>query len=249
MNCKYRIVETFNSSFIIHNYLLFSHLLIDEDTSAELADDDFLALSDVDLPLCGDLAVASAATVALDLDDCQTVVRILADTLESGEETLVDGLLDLSGADHKCFGLGFGLGEDRVEFALFLVEVNGFVLDVGDGFFFLGASCFEVGGVVVYLLLAEFDVELLVLDFLVEVVVLAVVADAVLLLFVACDRGVGVLRADAVVGDLCLAVFDTVLDVVETCFETFDLVAHILYLLRQFACEGAEFVDARIDLL
>ena len=229
--------------------LLFSHFGIDEDTSAELAHDDFLAQADIQLALCGDLAVATAATIALDLDDRQTVVCVLADTLESGEETLVDGLFEFGGADHKRFGFGFGLGEDRVEFTLFLVEIDGLVLDVGNGLFFLGASFLEFGGEVVDLLLAEFDVELLVLDFLVEVVVLAVVADALLLLLVACDRGVGVLGANAVVGDLCLALFDAVLDVLEACFEPFDLVAHVLYFLWQFACECAEFVDARIDLL
>ena len=233
----------------MHCALFFSHLRIDEDTSAELAHDDFLALAYIQLALCGDLAVAAAATVALYLDDRQTVVRVLADTFESGEETLVDGLLEFGGTDHERLGLGFGLGEDRVKFALFLVEIDGLVLDVGDGLFFLGTSCFEVGGEVVDLLLAEFDVELLVLDFLVEVVELAVVADALLLLLIACDGGVGVLGAHAVVGDLCLALFDAVFDVLETGFETFDLVAHVLYLLRQFACEGAEFVDARIDLL
>ena len=90
------------------------HLRVNEDTAAELANEDFLACSDVELALCGNLAVATAATVTLYLHYGETVVCVLADTLEGGEETLIDVLLQLGGAEHERFGLVLGLCEDGV---------------------------------------------------------------------------------------------------------------------------------------
>ena len=229
--------------------LLFVYFGVNEDASAEFADNDFFTLTDVELPLCGYFAVASSATVSFYFDHRESVVCVFADAFESGEEPVVDAFLYFSGANDERFGLGFGLREDGVEFALFLVEVDGFFLNVGNGFRLFGFVCLQLFGVVVYFFLAEFDVELLVFDFLVEIVEFAVVSDGVLLLFVPCDGGVGVLGAYAVVGDLCFAVFDAVLDVVEACFESFNLVSHILYLLWQFAGEGAQFVDTCVNLL
>ena len=94
--------------------LLNIHVGVNEDTAAELANEDFLACSDVELALCGNLAVATAATVALYFHHSETVVCVLTDTLEGREETLVDVLLQLGGAEHERFGLVLGLGEDGV---------------------------------------------------------------------------------------------------------------------------------------
>ena len=85
----FRLSATCHS--IIPDYPLFlSHFSIDEDASAELANDDFFALTDIQLALCGYFAVATAATVSLHLNDRQSVVCVFADTLESSEETLID---------------------------------------------------------------------------------------------------------------------------------------------------------------
>ena len=100
------------SRLLAELFLFFDgHLGINEDTAAELANEDFLACADVELALCGNLAVATAATVALYLHYGETVVCVLADTLEGGEETLIDVLLQLGGAEHERFGLVLCLGE------------------------------------------------------------------------------------------------------------------------------------------
>ena len=55
---------------------------INHDTAAVLANDDFLAHADIKLTLWRNLVKATAARLALYINDTQTVTCIVADTLE-----------------------------------------------------------------------------------------------------------------------------------------------------------------------
>ena len=129
--------------------------------------------------------MATAAAVALYFYDCQTVVRILADAVESGEQTLVDFLGDIGCFEHQRLGLSLGLSKDLVEFRTLLVQINRALLDgLGSCCFFL-QTLFQFRREMFDLALRSLDLQLLVFDFLVQVVELAVVTNGILLLFVA----------------------------------------------------------------
>ena len=74
----------------------FSHLRINEDTSAEFANDDFLTLADVELSLSRNFSVATSTAISFNFNDCESVVCVFADTLESSKETFVDMFLEVS---------------------------------------------------------------------------------------------------------------------------------------------------------
>ena len=66
-------------------------LRVDKDSAAIFADNHLLHLY---LALCRDAVEASAAGIALHVDDSKTVAGILADALESLEQTWLDFLLE-----------------------------------------------------------------------------------------------------------------------------------------------------------
>ena len=58
---------------------------VDHDTATIFANDDFLVHLDVEMALWRNLVEATAASVALYIDDAKTVTCALADALERGE--------------------------------------------------------------------------------------------------------------------------------------------------------------------
>ena len=111
---------------------------VNEDATAELANDDLLMHTDVELALRRYLAVATAARVALDGNDSQTVAGVLADALERGQQTVVNLTLQIGGLQYQRFGLLLGLGKDRVKILTLVRQVNGALLDIRRGLGFLG---------------------------------------------------------------------------------------------------------------
>ena len=93
--------------------------------------------------------MATTAAVALDLHYSQTIVSISADTMESGDEALVDMLLQIGCAEHKFFSLLFGFSQNRIQLVALLVQINGLILDIGDCFCFLSLAILKVCGEVV----------------------------------------------------------------------------------------------------
>ena len=81
--------------------------------------------------------MATAAGVALHFDDSEAVACGLTDTFETGEQTLVDFLLQFAGAENERLGLRLGLREDLVELRTLLVEIDGTFLDVLGGLGFV----------------------------------------------------------------------------------------------------------------
>ena len=65
---------------------MFDNILIDEDTAAVFANDDFLVHTDVELVLWRDFVIASTAGVTFNLYDGETVSCALPDTFISGEQ-------------------------------------------------------------------------------------------------------------------------------------------------------------------
>ena len=69
---------------------VFTHeFVINKDTSACLTHDNFLVQANVQLALRGDFAEAAATGITLDFHDGQSVVGVLADALESGEQSVI----------------------------------------------------------------------------------------------------------------------------------------------------------------
>ena len=69
-------------------------LRVDKDSAAIFADNHLLVKLHLYLALCRDAVEASAAGIALHVDDSKTVAGILADALESLEQTWLDFLLE-----------------------------------------------------------------------------------------------------------------------------------------------------------
>ena len=90
-------------------FLLRVDLSIYQDTSTQLANDDFLSQTDIQLTLCWDLAVATAAAITLYFHYGQTVVSILANTVESCHQTILNILLQVCCTKHQFLSLLFGL--------------------------------------------------------------------------------------------------------------------------------------------
>ena len=74
--------------------------------------------------------MAASAGVTLDLDNCQTIARILTDTFESGEQPLVDFLLQLTGFEYQCFCLSLGLCQNLIQLRTLLVQIYRALFDV-----------------------------------------------------------------------------------------------------------------------
>ena len=67
----------------------FHQLVVDEDTAASLANNDFLVEADIQLALWRNGAKATTARITLNLYDSQTITHISTDTLESRQQTLI----------------------------------------------------------------------------------------------------------------------------------------------------------------
>ena len=74
-------------------FLFCVNIRIHQDTTTELANNDFLAEANIQLSLCWNFAVATAATIALNLYNRQSIVCIFADTMESCDQTLFNMFL------------------------------------------------------------------------------------------------------------------------------------------------------------
>ena len=102
--------------------MIFNQLLVDEDTSAGFADDDFLVQPYVKLALWGDGAEASTAGITLNLHDGEAVACVFADSLKGSEQPR----LDLGSVNFGLFAqFGFfllRLCENAFQFALLLVQ-------------------------------------------------------------------------------------------------------------------------------
>ena len=66
-------------------FLLVDELVVDENTAAGFAHDDFFVQGDIQLALGRNLAETTTAGITLNFHDGQAIVRVLADFLESGE--------------------------------------------------------------------------------------------------------------------------------------------------------------------
>ena len=108
--------------------------------------------------------MATAAGVALNLHNRETITGIFADTLEAGEQTLVDFLLQVTGFQNKRLGLCLGLRENLVQLRTLLVQINGTLLDVLGRAGFVCQTSLELGGVVLDLALRCFDLQFLILN-------------------------------------------------------------------------------------
>ena len=114
--------------FHFHRLNRFGQFFIYEDSAAVFTRDDFLTLTDIELTLSGDFVVATAAGVAVNGYNSQAIACVLADALESSEQTLIDAELEFVGAEDKRLGLLFRLQEDVVEFCAFHCECDHFGL-------------------------------------------------------------------------------------------------------------------------
>ena len=101
-----------------------SQLRINHDTAAILAYDDFLAHTDIQLALRGNLVEASTASITLHVDDTQTIVAILADTLERTQQTRLYGQLQVLGFFAKLLFLCSGFADAFFQLTLFDVEIG-----------------------------------------------------------------------------------------------------------------------------
>ena len=235
--------------FHFHWLNRFSQFFIYEDSAAVFTRDDFLALTDIELTLSGDLVVATAAGIAIYGYYCQAVASVLADALEGGKQTIIDTEFELVGTEDERLSLLFGLQEDIVEFCTFLIEFDGFLFDLGDSARFVCCAGLEKGGELFDFLLSELNGELLKLNLLGEVVVFAVVANVLLLVAIAEDSLLGVLHLYAAFAQVRLAALDIVFDIAEAGLEAFYDVGHVFYFLRKLTLEHTQFVDFRIYLL
>ncbi len=160
---------------------------IDHDTTAVLTHDDFLVHLYFHLFLRGDTVEASAAGVALDIYDAETVARIFADALECREGAGVDHRLESLGLFAQALFVLLGLRYDFFEFGALLCQNMFLIFQALFGSGDFGGFCFYHAGVFVDVLFRKLDFESLEFDFLGEKVEFAVVSDVVDLRFVLVD--------------------------------------------------------------
>ena len=203
----------------------------------------------VKLALGRDFAEAAAAGVTFNLDDGQAVVSVLADTLEGGQQALVDVGLDGFGLFEKFGFLFLGIGHDDIQFS-FLVGENLFELvQFGFGFRDLVFSFCNFSLKFGFFLVCVENDELLIADFLVQGFVFAVVADVVLLFLIFFDGGVSLLFLGGLVGDFLPEDVDFLGEIGDTGAFALAFVLLVADFLGKFTADDADIVDFGADLL
>ncbi len=198
---------------------------------------------DVELALWRNLVEATAARIALHIDDAETVAGVLADTLETRKEARLNLGFEFFRLGLELFLFVACLLHYFVKLVLLLFES---LLAVGNDLLVvllvLSSLC-HAGFCLFYLLVAEFYFQTLIFYLLGESVILAVVSHVVELLLVACHAGLRIgyfvlLCADGIVEvvNLCLYFLDTGL---QSC----NLVFKVLHFEREFAAQRALCVD------
>ncbi len=155
-----------------------------QDASAVLADDDFLILGDIELPLGRNLVVTSAAGVSLDRNNRQTVMGIGPYLLVCGQSPGINRTLELG--DLPGQGLLFLGGLLCNGLALFLLLLQ-ITLFLGYGILRSGDSGLKLGYTGILLidaLIGQLQFQLLVLHLAGDGDILAVVLDIGLLLLI-----------------------------------------------------------------
>ena len=161
---------------------------IDHDTSAVFTHDHFLVKLDLHLFLRWNTVEATAAGIALDIDEAQTVTGILADALECRKYTLViDMLLDLLGLFAQTLliltCLAYDLLKLRALFLKHMLTVGKCLECCGD----LGVCRIGHAGIFVDVLFRQLDLQCLEFHLLAQQIKLAVVAHIVKLCAVSLD--------------------------------------------------------------
>ena len=88
---------------------------VDHDTAAVFAYDDFLTCANVELTLRRNLVEATTAGTTLNVNDAQSIARVLTNALEGSQEARLDCLFDVLSLFAKLFFFGFCLGGDVVQ--------------------------------------------------------------------------------------------------------------------------------------
>ena len=139
---------------------------INHDSTAILTHNHLLVHLDFHLALWRDTVEAASAGVSLNIDNAQSVARILAYALECGEQAWLNLHLELLGLVAQFLLVLLCLRDDFVQLALLLGKD---VLAVGKmilGNLHVGMLLLNQALEIVDLLLGKLNVEVLILDFL-----------------------------------------------------------------------------------
>lgn len=104
--------------------ILLDDFLIDKDTSAIFANDDFLVGADVELVLRRNLVEAATAGITLYANHGKTVSDIFAYTLVSHQQTFLDHAFTFLGTLQQCIFLFLSTFNDSLKFRPFLIEIK-----------------------------------------------------------------------------------------------------------------------------
>lgn len=249
----------FGIESVCHNRLFFQlcfgfggDVVVDEDTAAVFADDDFLVHLDFHLALGRDVAEAATAGVAVDGDYGQAVAGGAADALVASQVALVGAfevLFLLFALGQQALLVFLGLGDDGGELLTFGDKVFLAVFTEQLGGFDVLLEFLDMGGAFFVFALAELYFEFLEFYLFVQRLKFAVVAHVVLLLLVFLDLllVLGYFGITGFVGGL--GVFDFGGEVVDAGAQTSYLVFQVLHGLRQFATDDLDFVNLAVDTL
>ena len=200
---------------------------------------------DVELALWRNLVEATAASVALYIDDAKAVTCALADALERGEQTWFDLRFEFLCLHLQMVFLGACLLDDVVEFVTLHFEFLYVVVEVQLCLLAFGNLVLNLLLCLAYLLVAELYLELLEFNLLAESVVLAVVSHIVELQLVSLHACLSLDDVALAVVDSFLKLINLVVDLVDANFQTFDFVFEVLHFKGQFASQGFFLVDGR----
>ena len=195
------------------------------------------------------LVEAAPAGIALHVHHGQTVTGVLADALESGEQTFFDVAFYLLGLAAQPLFLLLRFGHDFIQFAFLLLQIQFTFGQARGGFCFFRRLAFLGNLGFANALLAQFDFQFLVFYLLGQVVVFAIVTHVFLLFFVFGYLGLGFLYFVLLVRDGCVDVLYFGIDDFQPGVQPHDFVFQVLHFERKLAAQRLDFIYLRNHFL
>ena len=158
------------------------HFRVNQNSSAVFTHDNFLVHLNFHLALSRNAIEATAACIALHINNAQSVTGIFAYALECCQQTSVNLRLKLLGLVAKLLFILLGFRNNFFKFALLFCKDVLFILQSALCLFDLCSDFFNLCTKLTNFLFSQLNVQLLVFNFLLQIIIFAIVSNTVNLL-------------------------------------------------------------------